>query len=220
MKKGIIITLIRSIIMFIAVQNTFAEEPKEVQSIELQPCEEVMLNAFSIADEKLEEKYAEMLNLEGFTAVSKSQTINTYHRTYTCHANAICSSVRNAKSGKKFAISSNQNECHPTTIEDFEKELGEDINFDSCKNIDSSATNRYFARCDAFAAKKINNTTIYLQKEFIKEVHLESQTLLAQKILDLRDKMEILIEKVRAFSTHFNKIIDDIDCTSPDPSGK
>ena len=184
--------------------------------LELQSCEEAMLKAFSTADQLQKKHYAEYLDLEAITAVAKSQNIDVYDRTYVCHAQAICYSVRNPQ--KKNTFVGQAGKCIPITVEDLEKELKTD--FSSCQKNDSARTQRAFARCDDFAQKKISLSRLYLQKEFIKEVQLENQTLLAQKILDLRDKMTVLIEKVRAFSTHFIKIIDDVNCTSPDPSGQ
>lgn len=182
--------------------------------IELQSCEEVMLDAFSEADKKLEKNFGELMDLEAVTAVGKSQNIAPYDLTYACHAQAICYAVKSRNPIHKFK----QVGCIPITVADLEKEFN--VSFSSCREVDASRTQRYFSRCDAFAEKKIAHSRIFLQKEFMKEVHLENQTLLAQKILDLREKMTVLIEKVRAFSTHFVKVIDDVNCTSPDPSGR
>jgi hypothetical protein len=175
-----------------------------------------MLQAFSAIDTLQKQKYGEYLDLEGVSAVAKSENLASYDRTYECQAEAICYAVQNPE--KKNTFLGDSGKCISITVEDMEKEFKAD--FSSCKSEDSARTQRYFSRCDEFASKKIEFSRMYIERKFMTEVQLENKTLLAQKILDLRKKMTVLIEKVRAFSTHFNKIIDDVDCTSPDPSGK
>ncbi len=206
-----IVFFILTMSVLFSIHSTHAEN-----TLELQECEKAMLKGFSTADILQKKYYAEYLNLEGVTAIAKSQNIDTYDRTYACHVQAVCYGVRNANTDNTFIGGTGQ--CIPITVGDIEKEL--DTDFSSCTKNFLSREQRAFERCDGFAQQKIEMSRRYLQAEFIKEVHLENQTLLAQKVLDLREKMTVLIEKVRAFSTHFIKIIDDVNCTSPDPSGK
>ncbi|HID91643.1 TPA: hypothetical protein EYG96_03225 [Candidatus Gracilibacteria bacterium] len=210
-QKFAIITLIYSVIIATHTQKTFA-----TNMIELQPCEDAMLKAFSVADERMEKEFGNFLDIEGVTAVAKAPNIAVYNRTYECHAKAICYAVQNKQLNAIF--SGNANECHPITVEDIQIEFETD--FSSCWQEEAQATYNYFNRCEIFAEKKMELAQNYQQNEFMREVHLENKTLLGIKILDLRKKMSILIEKVRAFSINFNKVIDDVDCTSPDPSGK
>ncbi len=154
------------LISFCFFQNTFAEN-----MIELQPCEDKMLHAFSVADEKMEKAFGTFLDLEGVTGVAKSLNLAVYQRTYECHTKAICYAVENANLNATFI--GNGNECHPITVKDIQKEFKTD--FSSCWKNNTQATYQYFTRCEAFAKKKQRLNQSYMQEKFMKEIKQENK---------------------------------------------
>lgn len=198
--------------------NIFFSLPVSAENLmNVTSCEAEMISAFSEADRLMNEQLKAYLEIPEVTAIGKSGNMGTYKRTYECHNQVICFAVRNPNPENK--IPSKFGNCNNmTTVKDLQEQFS--VDFSQCNNLQylESATIIY-NRCSAFAQQKNKIGENYMALEFIKEVQLQNQSFLGGKILEIRKRMEILIKKTRKFSTHFNKVIDDIRCTLPERSG-
>jgi hypothetical protein len=184
--------------------------------VELTKCEEEMITAFSNTDKIFNEEFKNYLTIPDVTSVAKSSDISSYNRTYECQTQAICNSIANPNS--EFKLQSEYGECsNLATVKDLQKILK--VDFSKCNPNFLRDKKNILTTCNQFRIKKNNMNRQYISTEFTKSVHLENHKILSLKILDLRKKMAVLLKKVRMFSNHFIKVIDDINCTIPSGSG-
>lgn len=184
--------------------------------VEISECEEEMINAFSNADKIFDKELKNYLEIPDVTVVAKSADIMSYNRTYECQTKAVCNAMANTD--PQFKLQSEYGECgNLSTVEELQKVLEAD--FSKCSSTLLRDKKNILTKCEQFRTKKNNMNRQYIASEFTKSVHIENHKLLSLKILDLRKKMAVLLAKVRMFSIHFTKVIDDINCTIPSGSG-
>lgn len=189
-------------------------------------CETEIINAFTSIDIEFEKKYGELLELQDITAVAKSTrgNIEAYTNTYACHANMICPTVVNyLYQTPSKPISFPLNECNidgktAFTSDEVSKRFKADLK--KCSSIGKiEHAGLIIDRCTKFTELKKNLNEGYTESEFIKQTHLENNSFLSLKLLDINKKLDVLLDKVRTLSTHFKKVNDDISCVNPDGTG-
>lgn len=215
---AIVLGLIHSSFV-LAEEENIGDKPTKTE------CEDQMILAFSEADYQFQTNYQDYLNLPDITSVAKSTegNIESYINTYKCHLKTICSAVQNiATSGIEGKIKFPLNECNLNgknefTIQDVGKYFKAD--FAKCTFSQRDTYQRVYQRCETVANIKRNLTNIEAESEYIKNTHLENNSFMALKMVDINTKLDALLEKVKNLVIHFKKVNDDISCVNPDSSG-
>lgn len=177
-------------------------------------CEKSAISAISFADVLYESELEKFLNLKTSVAEMKAKTLPAYMNNYSCHLHQICAAMQNP--GSTDLSDGNFSPCKKTSTQELETKLNAD--FSSCTKVLQIEQKKIYSRCEAFVSQKISNSKRTLSEKFFTVVSVENQSFLSSKILDLRQKMQVLLEKTRIFSRHFNIVVDGINCTIPDPS--
>lgn len=193
--------------------------------IPVSTCEVEMLQAFEAAEGNMTDSFEQFLDLPGVTAVAKSnpENLNFYRTRYECNLHTICETIQNPGKDFKYSFGAKFSNCFSSktgveTVAEFESHIG--VEFNNCREVESVESRRLmWARCEAFAQSQELKYKQYVATSFITQSQKENQSFLAQKLLDMRKRMDVLIDKTRIFSIHFKKVNDDLRCTIATPSG-
>lgn len=188
--------------------------------IPLTECENEMIKGFTLIEQEFKQQFKTYVSIQGTTMTAKTKHFPSYQATYDCRLNTLCTVVKNPS--PSAIIPRSFGECNNgfPTVQEFQNHFG--LDFSSCAPNLLHTTNTaslIYSRCEGFAEIKKTFSKSHMASENIRQTALENHSLLGQKILDINKKMEILLQKTRAFVIAFTKVHEGINCTIESSSG-